>query len=110
MKVLHGNVDLHPHCLPASDQQEEALPSFPVEPSTLIQFTYQSNAQMTSILTKTAARCSDIATTYSIGRSVEGKDLLVIEFSNNPGRHELCKLLFSSLIDFFSDGTASPPV
>ncbi|XP_067117599.1 carboxypeptidase Z-like [Osmerus mordax] len=71
------------------DQQEEALSSFPVEPSTLIQFTYQSNAQMTSILTRTAARCSDIATTYSIGRSVEGKDLLVIEFSNNPGRHEL---------------------
>lgn len=61
------------------------------ESSTIIQFTYHSNAQMINILKKTAARCSDIATTYSIGRSMEGKDLLVIEFSNNPGEHELRK-------------------
>lgn len=58
-------------------------------PSTIIRFTYHSNAQMTNLLKKTAARCSDIATTYSIGRSVEGRDLLVIEFSSNPGQHEL---------------------
>ncbi|CAB1345219.1 unnamed protein product [Coregonus sp. 'balchen'] len=68
--------------------QEEAQASIgntPEETHTIIQFSYQSNAQMNSILKKTAARCPEIATTYSIGRSVEGKDLLVIEFSNNPG-------------------------
>ncbi|XP_026883274.2 carboxypeptidase Z isoform X2 [Electrophorus electricus] len=57
--------------------------------STVLQFTYHSNAQMFSILKKTAAKCPQISRTYSIGRSVEGKDLLVIEFSNNPGQHDL---------------------
>ncbi|XP_056156240.1 carboxypeptidase Z-like isoform X2 [Lampris incognitus] len=65
----------------------ESLPS--EEPSTIIQFSYHSNTQMTNILKKTEARCSDIAATYSIGRSSEGKDLMVIEFSSNPGQHEL---------------------
>uniref|UniRef100_A0A673NBE0 Carboxypeptidase Z-like n=1 Tax=Sinocyclocheilus rhinocerous TaxID=307959 RepID=A0A673NBE0_9TELE len=44
---------------------------------------------MFSILKKTAAKCPHISQTYSIGRSVEGKDLLVIEFSDNPGQHDL---------------------
>ncbi|KAI1883495.1 hypothetical protein AGOR_G00232030 [Albula goreensis] len=72
------------------DKQEAALASIsPEEPATIIQFTYHTNAQMINILKKTAARCSDIARTYSIGRSTEGRDLLIIEFSNNPGQHEL---------------------
>ncbi|XP_034020605.1 carboxypeptidase Z-like [Thalassophryne amazonica] len=65
----------------------EALP--PEDSFTKIKFTYHSNAQMITILKKTEERCSDIARTYSIGRSMEGRDLLVIEFSNNPGGHEL---------------------
>ncbi|KAM4611250.1 carboxypeptidase Z-like isoform 2-T2 [Polymixia lowei] len=73
-----------------AEQEMEAIDSIPYEePSTMIQFSYHSNAQMISIMKKTAAHCSDIASTYSIGHSVEGKDLLVIEFSNNPGEHEL---------------------
>uniref|UniRef100_A0A673NBD8 Carboxypeptidase Z-like n=1 Tax=Sinocyclocheilus rhinocerous TaxID=307959 RepID=A0A673NBD8_9TELE len=44
---------------------------------------------LNSILKKTAAKCPHISQTYSIGRSVEGKDLLVIEFSDNPGQHDL---------------------
>uniref|UniRef100_A0A8C7HRE9 Carboxypeptidase Z n=1 Tax=Oncorhynchus kisutch TaxID=8019 RepID=A0A8C7HRE9_ONCKI len=59
------------------------------EPSTIIQFTYHSNAQMYSVLKRTAAKCSHISRTYSIGRSTEGKDLLAIEFTDNPGGHEL---------------------
>uniref|UniRef100_A0A3Q2YD07 Carboxypeptidase Z n=1 Tax=Hippocampus comes TaxID=109280 RepID=A0A3Q2YD07_HIPCM len=35
------------------------------------------------------AKCSHISRVYSIGRSTEGRDLLVIEFSNNPGQHDL---------------------
>ncbi|XP_041842409.1 carboxypeptidase Z-like [Melanotaenia boesemani] len=61
----------------------------PEEPSTSMQFSYHSNTQMVSILKKTEELCSDIARTYSIGRSAEGRELLVIEFSNNPGEHEL---------------------
>ncbi|XP_053560155.1 carboxypeptidase Z isoform X2 [Bombina bombina] len=64
---------------------------FPAMPSTFIQFTHHSYAQMVSTLKKTAAKCSHISKTYSIGRSFEGKDLFVIEFSTNPGKHELLK-------------------
>lgn len=71
-------------------RQELALSSLsPEEPSTIIQFTYTSNPQMYSLLKRTAAKCSHISHVYSIGRSTEGRDLLVIEFSNNPGKHEL---------------------
>ncbi|XP_010775660.1 carboxypeptidase Z isoform X1 [Notothenia coriiceps] len=59
------------------------------EPSTIIQFIYTSNTQMYSLLKRTAAKCSQISHVYSIGRSTEGRDLLVIEFSKNPGQHEL---------------------
>ncbi|XP_061535511.1 carboxypeptidase Z [Phycodurus eques] len=61
----------------------------PEEPSTIIQFTYTTNSQLYSLLKRTAAKCSHISHVYSIGRSTEGRDLLVIEFSNNPGQHEL---------------------
>ncbi|XP_048826777.1 carboxypeptidase Z-like isoform X1 [Brienomyrus brachyistius] len=70
--------------------QEVALADIaPEEPSTIIQFIYHSNTQMVNMLKKTASRCSHISRTYSIGRSLEGKDLLVIEFSENPGGHDL---------------------
>lgn len=59
------------------------------EADTSIKFSYQSNAEMISVLKATEERCPQIARTYSIGRSMEGSDLLVIEFSNNPGQHEL---------------------
>ncbi|XP_038129415.1 carboxypeptidase Z-like isoform X2 [Cyprinodon tularosa] len=71
-------------------RQELTLSSLtPEEPSTIIQFTYTSNAQMYSLLKRTAAKCSHISQVYSIGRSTEGRDLLVIEFTDNPGQHEL---------------------
>ncbi|XP_064424648.1 carboxypeptidase Z [Latimeria chalumnae] len=58
-------------------------------PSTFIHFTHNSYSQMNNILKKTAAKCSQVSKVHSIGRSYEGKDLLVIEFSSNPGQHEL---------------------
>ncbi|XP_061685748.1 carboxypeptidase Z isoform X2 [Syngnathoides biaculeatus] len=61
----------------------------PEEPSTIIQFTYTTNSQLYGLLKRTAAKCSHISHVYSIGRSTEGRDLLVIEFSDNPGQHEL---------------------
>lgn len=61
------------------------------DPAMAMRFTYHTNAQMVGVLKKIEERCSDVARTYSIGRSTEGRELLVIEFSNNPGRHELRK-------------------
>ncbi|ELW62779.1 Carboxypeptidase Z [Tupaia chinensis] len=68
-------------------EAEEALPSG--LPPTFIQFIHHSYAQMVRVLKRTAARCAHIAKTYSIGRSFDGKELLVIEFSSRPGQHEL---------------------
>lgn len=68
------------------------MDSMPIEESSsVIPFTYHSNKQMFNILKKTAEDCSHISRTYSIGQSTEKRDLLVIEFSSNPGEHELCK-------------------
>uniref|UniRef100_A0A8C0WHW6 Carboxypeptidase Z n=1 Tax=Castor canadensis TaxID=51338 RepID=A0A8C0WHW6_CASCN len=66
---------------------EEALPSG--VPPTFIHFAHHSYTQMVRVLKRTAARCPQVAKTYSIGRSFDGKDLLVIEFSSRPGQHEL---------------------
>ncbi|XP_028330920.1 carboxypeptidase Z-like [Gouania willdenowi] len=61
----------------------------PEEPATTMKFSYHSHTQMVSILKRIEEKCSNISRTYSIGRSLEGRELLVIEFSNNPGEHEL---------------------
>ncbi|XP_031441173.1 carboxypeptidase Z [Clupea harengus] len=61
----------------------------PEEPATILQFVYHTHTQLLNTLKRTAANCPDIARTYTIGSSSEAKDLLVIEFSNNPGQHEL---------------------
>ncbi|XP_028982935.1 carboxypeptidase Z-like isoform X4 [Betta splendens] len=73
-----------------SEQRAEAADVLPPDDAaSVIHFVHHSNAQMISVLKRTEERCSDIARTYSIGRSADGRELLVIEFSNNPGRHEL---------------------
>lgn len=77
----------------AAEQNAEAYDDMEIPPAeesdTSMKFTYHSNAEMISLLKATEERCSQIARTYSVGRSMEGSDLLVIEFSNNPGQHEL---------------------
>ncbi|XP_041443673.1 carboxypeptidase Z isoform X1 [Xenopus laevis] len=77
LEKLRVNIDITP---------EDLLPE---NPSTFIQFIHHSYSEMVRVLKKTAAKCSQISKTYSIGRSYEGKDLLVIEFSANPGQHEV---------------------
>lgn len=78
-----------PNPPPARQKQIEMSSLSGAEPSTILQFTYTTNAQMYSLLKRTAAKCPQITHVYSIGRSTEGRDLLVIEFSDNPGKHEL---------------------
>ncbi|KAM4714327.1 carboxypeptidase Z-like [Anableps anableps] len=74
------------------DEAAQAIEALQTEQvPALIQFTYHSSSQMTEILKKTEEHCSEISRTYSIGRSTEGRELLVIEFSNSPGEHQLLK-------------------
>lgn len=89
-KRLLAGGQCHPCPLfPGDLEAEEALPSG--LPPTFIRFAHHSYAQMVRVLKRTAMRCAQVARTYSIGRSFDGKDLLVIEFSGRPGQHELSK-------------------
>ncbi|KAG7267670.1 hypothetical protein CRUP_024462 [Coryphaenoides rupestris] len=87
-------------CNKISRQEQSFASLSPEEPSTIIQFTYTTNAQMYGVLKRTTAKCSHISHVYSIGRSSEGRDLLVIEFSGNPGQHELseCGVLVAVVV------------
>ncbi|KAL7976398.1 hypothetical protein Chor_015462 [Crotalus horridus] len=80
-------MNLNPPCLPEGEIEfaEEALREAPAS----IQFAHHSFPQMVKVLKKVVSRCPHIARLSSIGRSFEGKDLFVIEFSTSPGNHEL---------------------
>ncbi|KNC87793.1 hypothetical protein SARC_00051 [Sphaeroforma arctica JP610] len=47
---------------------------------------YSSHDEMNSRLKAVADKCEDITQVYSIGKSVEGRELHVIEFSTSPGK------------------------
>lgn len=49
---------------------------------------YMSNADLENAIIAFGERCSNISRIYSIGRSVNGFPLWVIEISDNPGREE----------------------
>lgn len=49
---------------------------------------HHTNSELQSLLKSYAANYSHLARVYSIGKSVKGIDLLVIEISDNPGVHE----------------------
>lgn len=59
---------------------------------------YHNEDELETILININKRCPNYTTVYSIGQSVEGRHLLVIQFSKTPGEHQLCSLL---LIHFF---------
>lgn len=67
----------------------ELVEDAPSEALTFIQFIHHSFPNMVRELKKVVSRCPHIARMYSIGRSFEGKDLFVVEFSTSPGHHEL---------------------
>ena len=60
--------------------------NMPVEPT---KFSHHSNKQLQEFLQSYAAKYSKIARLYSIGKSVKGVDLWIMEISDNPGIHEL---------------------
>ncbi|KAG6543213.1 hypothetical protein Mapa_015464 [Marchantia paleacea] len=49
---------------------------------------YRSNEQLFSALEEFSTRCSNISRLYSIGKSVKGVPLLVLEISDKPGELE----------------------
>uniref|UniRef100_H2LNL8 Carboxypeptidase Z n=1 Tax=Oryzias latipes TaxID=8090 RepID=H2LNL8_ORYLA len=70
-------------------QGDETLQVLLLEDASLMQFTYYSYNDLIHHLKRIEARCFTVARTYSIGRSMEGRELLVVEFSGNPGEHDL---------------------
>lgn len=49
---------------------------------------YHDQDAMEAKLLQIASKCANVSRLYSIGKSVEGRDLVVIEFSATPGVHE----------------------
>ncbi|CAJ0959160.1 unnamed protein product, partial [Mesorhabditis belari] len=52
---------------------------------------YHSHEELIGKLAEINKKCPDITSLYSIGRSVEERELLVIQFSTTPGSHEFLK-------------------
>ena len=51
-------------------------------------FIHHSNRQMYALMKAVAFEFPGITRIYTIGKSAQGRDLMVIEISDNPGRHE----------------------
>ena len=57
-----------------------------------LQFKYYSYDEMYKVVKNiTSSGCKNITRIYTIGKSVRGRDLFVVEFSKNPGKHEILK-------------------
>lgn len=52
---------------------------------------YHDQDKMEAKLVEVQQKCANISRLYSIGKSVEGRDLVVLEFSTTPGVHEAGK-------------------
>lgn len=70
------------------ETEGEALADFP-EFHTPTEFVHHNYLAMEKVLKGLAARFPAITRLYSAGRSVEGRELYVLEISDNPGIHEV---------------------
>ncbi|XP_062901077.1 carboxypeptidase Z [Mobula hypostoma] len=73
---------------PVGRYTEESMIDEPDVLPILPEFRHHSYVEMKKLLKQMASICEDISILYTLGRSYEGKDLYVIEFSDNPGEHE----------------------
>ncbi|KAI8496601.1 hypothetical protein Bbelb_259000 [Branchiostoma belcheri] len=53
-----------------------------------IDFVYHNYTELTRVLTETALQCPEIMQVYTVGHSVQGRELWVMEISDNLGDHE----------------------
>ena len=59
-----------------------------------VQFKHHNNEELATILEDVHSRCPNITKVYALSEnSVAGNPLLLIEFSDEPGYHELRELL-----------------
>ncbi|XP_077510446.1 carboxypeptidase D-like isoform X2 [Amblyomma americanum] len=56
--------------------------------STKPEFKHHSHEELVAIFTNVTEKCPSITRMFSIGKSVEDRDLYFLEISDNPGRHE----------------------
>lgn len=54
----------------------------------VVHFKHHSNEEMYDIMTTVATKFPNITRLYSIGKSFNNNDLMVLEISDNPGTHE----------------------
>ncbi len=54
-----------------------------------VEFKHHNYKAMTNALKEYAESCKNISRLYSIGKSVQGRELWVFEISDSPGTHEL---------------------
>lgn len=52
---------------------------------------YHDQAALETKLIEINMQCPEFTRTYSIGQSVQGRELVAIEFSTTPGGHKLCR-------------------
>lgn len=63
-------------------------PSLAFSPSSSIHFTHHNNEEMYNIIKDLHSRFPAITRAYTIGHSVNGNPLMVLEITDNPGFHE----------------------
>lgn len=86
-----SNATLEPrHYQPLPSGYSNANPSPTTEPY-ILDFTYHNHDQLTRYLRLTSARYPDLTALYSIGRSVQGRDLWVMVVSSSPYEHMVGK-------------------
>lgn len=60
---------------------------------TAFQFKHHNNEELVQLLEDVHLRCPNISRVYTLSEtSVNGNPLVLIEFSDNPGIHEISKL------------------
>lgn len=88
------------------ETEGEALADFP-EFHTPTEFVHHNYLAMEKVLKGLAARFPAITRLYSAGRSVEGRELYVLEISDNPGIHEVLEPEFKYVANMHgNEGTS----